>query len=173
MHSSYVDNPSNFTEPLSRTTELNYSSICSCLGSGSISLSVQIDKQACRIKESIAITVQVNNQSNKRVRAIRVYIRERMKLHSQHFPSYNNFGSVNSTEVQENGSFSWNYLLHVPHEATVSVRNVTHVLKVTVVVSGAKNVCIDLPIEITPSTLTDEMLQSASVRPQTNEPATS
>ena len=66
---------SYFTEPLSKSTEITYGT-SSCFGSGSISLSVQTDKGEYKGGESILITAQVNNQSNKTIRAIRADIQE-------------------------------------------------------------------------------------------------
>ena len=64
----------NFTERLSKSTEISYGSL-SCFGSGSISLSVETDKGSYKCGESILITADVNNQSNKTIRAIKANIR--------------------------------------------------------------------------------------------------
>jgi len=137
------------TEPVSASTELKYSSVCPCFGLGSISLSVQLDKDTYQVGEPISITAQVDNQSNKTVRAIRVKLLQVWE--QRNFFSRTNINMINSAEVQASGSFHWSGCLQVP-QTTYTMDNgmikVSYVLKVTVVVNGARNVKILLPIKI-------------------------
>ena len=144
--------PSDFTEPLSRSTEKTYSSACTCFGSGSISLSVQLDKDVYEIGETVVITAQVNNQSNKRIRAINVNLRRTSETHQPHTIWRNVVLNVSDSKVQATGSFSWtSNHLQIPL-TSISMDTpelkMSYVLQVTAVVSWAKSVYIHLPIKI-------------------------
>ena len=149
----------DFAEPMSKSTEVTYTNVCSCLGTGSISLSVQTDKDAYEIGDSIIITTQVNNQSNKRVRAIEVHLQ---RIISHTFTTIAYIGDIN---VQATGSFSWNSHLEIPFTPismhNMGAMNVSYFLQVTVVVSSfARNVCIQLPIKIIHGAKTVAAMQS-------------
>ena len=131
---------------MAKSTEKTYSGLCSCFGSGSISLSVQIDKDACRIGDSIAVTVQVNNQSNKRVRAIRVRLYQIVNNYVRAVGEH-----IYDRNVQATGSFSWNGCLPVSVfgvSIDIPAMRLSHILEVTVVVAFASNVAILLPVKV-------------------------
>ena len=109
MYFPYVGFDGNdFTEPMSKSTEVTYTNVCSCLGTGSISLSAQTDKDAYEVGDSIVITTQVNNQSNKRVRAIEVHLQQIFNC------NFNTIAYIGDINVQATGSFSWNSHLEIP-----------------------------------------------------------
>ena len=131
---------------MAKSTEKTYSGLCSCFGSGSISLSVQIDKDACGIGDSIAVTAQVNNQSNKRVRAIRVRLYQIVNNYVRAVGEH-----IYDRNVQATGSFSWNGCLPVSVfgvSIDIPAMRLSHILEVTVVVAFASNVAILLPVKI-------------------------
>lgn len=144
-----------FTEPLSKSTEITYGD-SSCFGSGSISLSVQTDKDVYKWRESILITAQVNNQSSKTIKAIRANI-QRIWI----MPEYTSKVSIDSFTDRSmlrlgsriGRSFDWNWNLRVPQVTGSYERNgskLSYCLQVTVIVSYAKNVLVELPFTIVP-----------------------
>ena len=131
----------DFTEPLSKSTKISYDN--SWFGFGYISLSVQTDKNEYKCGELILITAEVDNQSNKTIRGIKANIQPSLDGEK--------YLQVNFTDrnIQENKSFSWNYKLQIPHSAIETSDGVSRFyLKVTVIVSFAKNVLIELPFKI-------------------------
>ena len=147
---SIGDDENVFTEPPSNSTEISYG-IFSCFGSGSISLSVRIDKGAYKCGESMLITAEVNNQSNKTIRAIRANIRHVWIMARSTFKK--SFKAVTDHNVHGSKSINWNYNLEVPHYVESYESNgckLSYFLQVTVIVSYAKNVLVELPFEILP-----------------------
>ena len=153
-----------FTEPLSKSTEITYNS--SCFGSGSISLSVQTDKDVYRWRESILITAQVNNQSNKTIRAIRANI-QRIWIKPQYtskvsIDSFTDCSILRLSRISR--SFEWDWNLRVPevtgsHEGNGS--KLSYCLQVTLIVSFAKNVLVELPFTIIPREPVDRQARAA------------
>lgn len=144
------DDENVFTEPLSKSTEISYG-ISSCFGSGSISLSVRIDKDAYKCGESMLVTAEVNNQSNKTIRAIRANVRHIWIMSRSTFKK--SFKPFTDHNIHGSKSVNWNYNLEVPHGAESYESNgckLSYFLQVAVIVSHAKNVLVELPFKILP-----------------------
>ena len=108
--------------------------------------------------DSIAITAQVNNQSNKRVRAIRVKLHQIINNHRMTVGV-----PIFDRNVQATGSFDWNGQLPVSVlgvSMNIATIRVSFILEVTVVVSFARNVIILLPVKIIYGTKSLEAVRS-------------
>ena len=153
----------NFTEPLSKLTEVTYDG---WFGSGSISLSVQIEKEAYEIGESIVISAQISNQSNKRIKAIQANLRHYNHLsNNPHHHNRWNIIGIHDRNVQATGSFNWTNQLLVPITAPPTINTLnSSVLKVKVIVAFGRNVCIRLPVNIVVGPKSVEILNPYAAR---------
>ena len=146
-------NTPRLTKPLLRSNEKTLFSLC-CT-SGPISLSAKTDRGGYCLRESIALSVEVENHSNTRVTRIRAalqqvvtcYARGRRLVHNQIIQR------ITGPGIEPGATFNWNNQL-LPIPATVpSISNcrilkVSYVLTVKLGAPGANDLHVSIPITV-------------------------
>ena len=128
---------------------------CLCCASGPISLSVKTDRGGYCPGESIAISTEVENHSNRRINCVRATLKQKVAYDAIGDRRTNDkiIQRIESGGIQPNGSSNWsNELLPIP--ATVPtinscrILNLSYVLTVTLDIPWAIDLNVDMPITI-------------------------
>ena len=136
---------------------------CLCCTSGPISLSVKTDRDGYCPGESIAISTEVENYSNRRINGVRATLKQKVvydakgdrlvDYRSDRRTNNKVIQQIESPGIQSNGSFNWsNELLPIP--ATVPtinncrILNLSYILTVTLDIPWAIDLSVEMPITI-------------------------
>ena len=127
-------NTARLTAPLSRSSEKTL--CCLCCASGPISLSVTTDRGGYCPGEAIAISIEAENHSNRRITSVRAalkqvvvyYARGRSRVHNQFIQR------IEGPEIAPGATSNWNNKL-LPIPATVPSINSCRILKLSYVLT--------------------------------------
>jgi len=146
-------NVPQLTTPLSSSNEKTL--CCLCCASGPVSLSVTTDRGGYCPGESIAISTEAENHTNRRVRAVRASLEQRVVYFARgHSRTSNHIvQTIEGPGMEPGGVSNWsNELLPIP--ATVPsitschILNVSYVLHVSLDIPNAIDLQVSLPITI-------------------------
>ena len=141
-------NTRQLTVPLSRSIEKTL--CCLCCASGPISLSVKTDRGGYCPGESIAISTEAENHSNRRITCVRATLKQKVVYRGA--PEYiTGYKVIQRIEAYSSSNWS-NKLLRIPITApsinSCRVLNLLYVLTVSLGISRASDLQVTIPITI-------------------------
>ena len=156
VHEIIDINKARLTTPLSRSVEKTL--FCLCCASGPLFLSVEIDRGGYCPGESIAISTEAKNHTNRRVTGVQATLKQLVDYnaaghHFSFWPWHKVIQRIEGPGIGPGSSSNWsNKLLPIP--ATVPtinscrIINLSYELTVTINISSATDLHISLPIII-------------------------
>ncbi|XP_065904700.1 arrestin domain-containing protein 3-like [Dysidea avara] len=146
-------NVPQLTAPLSSSNEKTV--CCLCCASGPISLAVTIDRGGYCPGESIAISTEAENHTNRRIRAVRASLEQRAVYYARGHSRTSNrtVQTIEGPGMEAGGTSNWsNELLPIPATvpsiASCRILNVSYVLHVSLDIPNAIDLQVSLPITI-------------------------
>ena len=128
---------------------------CFCCASGPISLSVTTDRSGYCPGESIAITTEVDNHSNRRITAVRAALKQIVAYYAQGSSHHDHkvIQRIEGPEIEPGATSNWNNEpLPIPPTApcisSCHIIQLSYVLIVTLDIPWATDLHIEIPITI-------------------------
>ena len=146
-------NTPQLTTPLSRSNEKTL--CCLCCASGPITLSVTIDRGGYCLGESIAISTEAENHSNRRITGVRATLKKIVVYYANNHSRVDNITvqRIEGPGIEPGATSKWNNeLLPIPATSlsisSCRIINLSYVLTVTLVISHALDLHVTIPVTI-------------------------